>query len=63
MLDLLSYTFTVSIATTKHLLQRMDEEKSNFSNLNKLIIVVRKLTQEMVTEALKTYAEDNIRVL
>src|SRR5688500_265530 len=53
------YTFTVSIATTKHLLQRMDEEKSNFSNLNELIIVVRKLTQEIITEALEAYAEDN----
>jgi hypothetical protein len=53
------YTFTVSIATTKHLLQRMDEEKSNFSNPNELIIVVRKLTQEIITEALEAYAEDN----
>jgi len=53
------YTFTVSIATTKHLLQRMDEEKSNFSNPDELIIVVRKLTQEIITEALEAYAEDN----
>ena len=52
-------TFTVSIATTKHLLQRINEEKSNFSNPNKLIIVVRKLTQEIITEALEAYAEDN----
>lgn len=53
------YTFTVSIATTKHLLQRMDEEKSNFVNPNELSIVVRKLTQEIITEALEAYAEDN----
>jgi hypothetical protein len=53
------YTFIVSIATTKHLLQRMDEEKSNFSNPNEMIIVVRKLTQEIITEALEAYAEDN----
>ena len=53
------YTFTVSIATTKHLLHRMDEEKSNFSNPNELTIVVRKLTQEIITEALEAYAEDN----
>lgn len=53
------YTFTVSIVTTKHLLQRMDEEKSNFSNPRELVIVVRKLTQEIITEALETYAEDN----
>lgn len=37
----------------------MDEEKSNFSNPNELIIVVRKLTQEMITEALEASAEDN----
>ena len=53
------YTFTVSVTTTKHLLQRMDKEKSNFSNPNQLIIVVRKLTQEIITEALEAYAEDN----
>ena len=53
------YTFTVSIATTKHLLQRMDDEKSNFSDPNELVIVVRKLTQEIITEALEAYAEDN----
>jgi hypothetical protein len=53
------YTFTVSIATTKNLLQRMDEEKSNFSNPSDLVIVVRKLTQEIITEALEAYSEDN----
>ena len=53
------YTFIVSIATTKHLLQRMDEEKSNFYNPTELIIIVRKLTQEIITEALEAYAEDN----
>lgn len=53
------YTFTVSIATTKHLLQRMNDEKSNFSDPNGLVIVVRKLTQEIITEALEAYAEDN----
>ena len=50
------YTFTVSITTTKHLLQRMDQEKSNFSNPNELIIVVRKLTQEIITEIFEIYA-------
>jgi hypothetical protein len=54
------YTYTVSIATTKNLLQRMDQEKSNFSNPIELVIIVRKLTQEIITEALKTYAENNV---
>src|SRR4051812_48833045 len=53
------YTFTVSIATTKYLLQRMDDEKSNFSDPNELVIVVRKLTPEIITEALEAYAEDD----
>ena len=53
------YTFIVSIATTKYLLQRMDEEKSNVSKPNELIIVVRKLTQEIITEAIEAYAKDN----
>lgn len=35
------YTFTVSIATTNYLLQRMDEEKSNFFNPDELIIVFK----------------------
>ena len=52
-------TFTVSVATTKNLLSRMDQEKSNFSNPDDLVIVVRKLTQEIITEALRAYAEDN----
>ena len=54
-----NFTVTVSVATTKYVLQRMDEQKSNFSNPNELIIVVRKLTQEIITEALEAYAEDN----
>ena len=47
------YTFTVAIATPKNLLQRMDQEKSNFSNPSELVIIVRKLTQEIITEALE----------
>jgi hypothetical protein len=53
------YTYTVSISTTKNILQRMDQEKSNFSNPANLVIVVRKLTEEIITEALEAYAEDD----
>lgn len=53
------YTFTVSIATIKYLLRKMDEEKSNFSNPADLVIIVRKLTPEIITEALEAYAEDD----
>ena len=54
-----NFTVTVSVATTKYVLQRMDEQKSNFSNPNELIIVVRKLTQEIIAEAIEAYAKDN----
>lgn len=37
----------------------MDEEKSNFYNPNELTLVVRKLTQEIITEALEAYAKGN----
>lgn len=37
----------------------MNEEKSNFSNPNELIIVVQKLNQEIITEALESYDEDH----
>ena len=29
----------------------MDQEKSNFSNLSELIVVMRRLTQEIITKA------------
>ena len=51
-----NFTVTVSVATTKYVLQRMDEQKSNFSNPNELTIVVRKLTQEIITEIFEIYA-------
>ena len=54
-----NFTVTVSVATTKYVLQRMDEQKSNFSNPNELIIVVRKLTQEIIAAAIEAYAKDN----
>lgn len=53
------YNYTVSIATTKNLLERMDERKSNFSKPADLFIIVRKLTLEIITEAIEAYAEDD----
>lgn len=53
------YTYTVSIATIKNLLQRMDQEKSNFSRPSELVIIVRKLTKEIIIEAIEAYAEDD----
>ena len=52
------YTFIVSISTIKNVVQRMDAEKSNFFQPD-LDIIVRKLTHEIITEALETYAADD----
>lgn len=41
----------------------MYQEKSNIFNLSELVIVVRKLTKEIITEALEAYAEDNAFLL
>lgn len=53
------YIYTVSVTTTKNILQRMDREKSNFSPPNELVIVVWRLTKEIITEALEAYAQDD----
>ena len=53
------YTYTVSIATIKNLLQRMDQEKSNFSRPSELVIVVRKITKEIITDAIEAFDKDN----
>jgi hypothetical protein len=51
------YTYTISIATTKNILQEMDREKTNF--FTHPVIIVRKLTEEIITEALEACPEDN----
>lgn len=53
------YTFIVVVATTKNLLRRMDEGKSNFLESGWLVILVRKLTKEIITEAIEAYAVDD----
>ena len=53
------YTFTVSIVTMKYLLQKMDQENSNFVSPNEMPIIVKKLTKEIIEETLKKYAEDD----
>jgi hypothetical protein len=57
--DLDGYTYTVSVTTTKNILQKMNEEKTNFYPPGGPIIIVRKLTEEIITEALEAYCEDD----
>ena len=53
------YTYAITVTTVKNILQRMDEKKSNFSNPRASVIVIRKLTQKIITEALEAYPEDD----
>ena len=53
------YTYTVVIATAKNILSLMDNEKINFSEPGDPFIIVRKLTKEIIEEAVKAYAEND----
>ena len=52
------YTYTVVIATAKNIVSLMDKEKTNFSEPGDPFIIVRKLTKEIIEEAVKAYAEN-----
>ena len=53
------YTYTVVIATAKNIVFLMDKEKTNFSEPGDPFIIVRKLTKEIIEEAVKVYAEND----
>jgi uncharacterized FAD-dependent dehydrogenase len=53
------YTYTVSLCTPKYFLQQMDQETNNFFQPGQMEIIVRKLTKEIITEAIEAYAENN----
>jgi hypothetical protein len=52
------HTYIVVVETPKYLLGLMDYEKNDFLSLSDPIIVVRKLTKEVVEKAIEAYAED-----
>ena len=52
--NLLEYTLV--IATAKNIVTLMDKEKTNFSEPGDPFIIVRKLTKEIIEEAVKAYA-------
>lgn len=52
------YTYTVVIATAKNIVSLMDKEKKDFSEPGDPFIIVRKLTKEIIEEAVKAYAEN-----
>jgi len=53
------HEYIVVVATQKNLLTLMDNEKSDFLSPGNPMIIVRKLTKEVVEEAIEAYAKDN----
>jgi hypothetical protein len=53
------YIYTVSVGTPLDLLEEMKQEKTNFVRPGTPMIIVKKLTKEIVTEAIQAYAEDD----
>ena len=51
--------YVVVVGTPKNLLRLMENEKSNFLSPGDPIIIVKKMTKEVVEEAIQAYAEDD----
>jgi len=54
-----AYTYTVVVATAKNIESLMDKEKMNYFEPGYPLIIVKKLTKEIITEAIEAYASDN----
>jgi hypothetical protein len=52
------YTYTVVVTTVKNIISLMDKEKMDFSEPGEPFIIVRKLTKDLIEEAVKAYAEN-----
>ena len=50
--------YRVVVGTPKNLLRLMENEKSNFLSPKDPIVIVQKMTQEVVEEAIQAYAEN-----
>ena len=53
------YTYVIVVGTSGDLLDEMEQEKTNFVRPGAIMIIVKKLTKEIVTEAIQAYAEDD----
>jgi hypothetical protein len=51
--------YVVVVGTPKNLLKLMENEKSNFLSPGDPIIIVKKMTKEVVEEAIKAYVDDD----
>ena len=54
-----AYTQTVVVATAKNIESLMDKEKMNYFEPGYPFIIVKKLTKEIITEAIEAYASDD----
>ena len=51
--------YVVVVGTPKNLLKLMENEKSDFLSPGDPIVIVKKMTKEVVEKAIQAYAEDN----
>jgi hypothetical protein len=51
--------YVLVVGTPKNLLRLMENEKSDFLSPGDPIVIVKKMTKEVVEEAIKAYAEDD----
>ena len=52
------YTYTVVVATAKNIESLMDKERMNYFEPGYPFIIVKKLTKEIISEAIEAYASD-----
>ena len=53
-----AYTYTVVVATAKNIESLMDKERMNYFEPGYPFIIVKKLTKEIIYEAIQAYASD-----
>jgi len=53
-----SYTYTVVVGTAKNIEYLMDKDKMNYFEPGDPFIIVKKLTKEIISEAIQAYASD-----
>ena len=53
------YTYTIVVSTPGDLVDQMEQEKINFIRPNTPKIIVKKLTEPIVREAIEAYAEND----
>ena len=51
--------YVLVVGTPKNLLRLMEKEKSDFLSPGDPIVIVKKMTKEVIEQAIKAYAEDD----